>query len=287
MVDTHHHLWDLGRLSYDWLVEPGWAGQTALLGDYKMIRTSIGSPKRLFREFYGANVIKTVHVEAAYSGADPVDETIWLEAVARAFGYPNGLVVYCDLERSDAEHQIARHLEASSLTRGVRMRVHPDSARGLFRRNLMALPRYDLSYELTASPGRVLADRHLASQLPDVQFIVGNSGFPTRNDKDFFAVWKDEIERLAEVPNVACKVSGLGMSDHQWTMESLRPWILHCIEVFGVERIMFGTNWPVDILYATYLEQTDVYRRVLADAGFSREEQGQMFRGNAERFYRI
>jgi predicted TIM-barrel fold metal-dependent hydrolase len=82
-------------------------------------------------------------------------------------------------------------------------------------------------------------------------------------------------------------VSGFGMADNHWTIESIRPWVLHCIEAFGPDRIMFGTNWPVDILYATYLEQTDAYRRIIAEAGFSRDEQERMLYRNAERLYRI
>ena len=86
---------------------------------------------------------------------------------------------------------------------------------------------------------------------------------------------------------MACKVSGLGMADNRWTLESLRPYVLHCIEAFGPDRVMFGTNWPVDILFATYIETVDAYRRIIADAGFSREEQAKMLHANAERYYRI
>ena len=95
------------------------------------------------------------------------------------------------------------------------------------------------------------------------------------------------MSALGVVENVACKVSGFGMADNHWTIDSIRPWVLHCIEAFGTDRIMFGTNWPVDILYGTYLEQTDAYRRILAEAGFSRGEQEAMLYRNAETFYRI
>ena len=64
-IETHHHLWEIGRFQYDWLAEPGWAGHTGLLGDYKMIRSTIGAPWRLFKEFYGANVITAPRVLAS------------------------------------------------------------------------------------------------------------------------------------------------------------------------------------------------------------------------------
>ena len=287
-IETHHHLWDRGRFHYDWLTDPGWAGHNALLGDYGMIRSDIGLPWRLFKEFYGANVIKSVHVEAAYAGPDPVEETAWLDAVAKEFGFPNALVVFCDIEAEDGEAQLARHLEASSLTRGVRIRAHPDDPdTAAFRKGYAALGRLGLSYELNASPGKLLSGRDVALAYPDVQVILGHAGFPVQRDAAYFAQWKAEMTALAEAPNVACKVSGFGMADNHWTIDSIRPWVLHCIEAFGPDRIMIGTNWPVDILYATYLEQTDAYRTILAEAGFSRDDQEKMLYRNAERFYRI
>ncbi len=86
---------------------------------------------------------------------------------------------------------------------------------------------------------------------------------------------------------MACKVSGFGMVDHAWTVESITPWVLHCMEAFGPERIMFGTNWPVDVVYSSYLRQVDAWRWIIAAAGFSREEQEAMLFRNAQRYYGI
>jgi predicted TIM-barrel fold metal-dependent hydrolase len=287
-IETHHHLWDRGRFHYDWLTDPGWPGHNALLGDYKMIRTDIGLPWRFFKEFYGANVTKSVHVEAAYAGPDPVEETVWLDGVAKEFGMPNALVVFCDIEQDDGEAQLDRHLAASDLVRGVRIRAHPDDPdTEAFKRGYKALGERNLSYELNASPGKLLSGRDVAAANPDVQVILGHAGFPVQRDDDYFRQWQSEISELAKVDHVAAKVSGFGMADNHWTIDSIRKWVLHMIEAFGPDRIMFGTNWPVDILYATYLEQTDAYRLILAEAGFSREEQEAMLSKNAERFYRI
>jgi predicted TIM-barrel fold metal-dependent hydrolase len=286
-IEAHHHLWELDRFRYAWLEEPGTSGHNDRLGDYKLIRTNWG-PKRLFREFYGQNVVKSVHVEADYGGPDPLEETVWIDGIAREFGKPDALVVYCDLEKPDAEAQLARHTEASDLVRGVRIRGHPDDPEAAaFRQSLAVLSRQGLSYELNASPGKLLAGRDTARSFPDLQIILGHAGFPTERDDAYLALWKNEISALAEAENVACKVSGLGMVDHDWTVDSIRPWVLHCIEAFGPGRIMFGTNWPVDILFSTYLEQVDAYRIIIAEAGFSRDEQEQMLFRNAERFYRI
>jgi predicted TIM-barrel fold metal-dependent hydrolase len=287
-IETHHHLWELDRFHYDWLQDPGWPGHNALLGDYKMIRSTIGRPERFFKEFYGANVVKSVHVEAAYAGPDPVEETVWLAQVAREYGMPNALVAFCDIEQDGAEAELDRHLEASDLVRGIRIRAHPDDPdTDAFRRGYKALADRNLSYELNASPGKLLSGRDVARDNPDVQVILGHAGFPVQRDDDYFRQWQSEMSELGQVEHVACKVSGFGMADNRWTIDSIRPWVLHCIDAFGPDRIMFGTNWPVDILYATYLEQTDAYRAILAGAGFSQDEQERMLYRNAERFYRI
>ena len=285
-IETHHHLWELGRFPYSWLQDPGTDAHNATLGPYKMIRTDWG-PVRFFREFYGQNVVKGVHVEGDSGAPDPVDETAWLDGIAREHGMPNAIVAYCDLGAPDAEAQLARHMEASALLRGVRIRAHPDEHDDAFTRGYRALARLGLSYDLNASPGKLLAGKATAEAFPDVQVILCHAGFPTQRDDEYFDLWRREMSALAEADNVACKISGLGMVDHDWTVESMRRWVLHCIEAFGVDRCMFGTNWPVDILYATYFEQVDAYRVIVAEAGFSREDQEKLLYRNAERFYRI
>ena len=288
-IDTHHHLWELDRFDYDWLKDPGGVGHNAQLGvgEYKAIRRD-WPIARLLKEFYGSNVVKSVHVEADYSGPDPVEETAWLESVANGSGFPQALVVFCDLERPDGEAQLARHVQASARTRGVRIRAHPDdTTANAFRTSYAALGKYGLSYELNASPGKLISGRDVALAFPDIQVILGHAGFPSQRSGAYLETWKAEISALAKAPNVACKMSGFAMADHDWTIASIRPLVLHCIEAFGVERSMFGTNWPVDQPYSSYLRQVDAYRLILAREGFSRADQERMLYLNAERYYRI
>ncbi|MBA4170057.1 MAG: amidohydrolase family protein, partial [Chloroflexi bacterium] len=188
-IETHHHLWELQRFHYDWLTDPGWAGHNALLGDYKMIRVDWGI-ERLLKEFYGQNVIKSVHVEAAYAGSDPVEETAWLQSLADEYGFPHALVVMCDIEQDDAEEQLERHLQYANV-RGVRIRAHPDDPDSpVFRRSYAALGRHGLSYELNASPGKLLSGRDVARAFPDIQVILGHAGFPIQRDDEYFGQWK-------------------------------------------------------------------------------------------------
>lgn len=285
-VDAHHHLWDLQSMRYSWLDEPPSPDYTDLLGDYRSIRVT-WSIERMLKEFYGSNVAKSVHVEAAYSGADPVEETRWLEGIRAGWRFPHGLVVNADLEAGGLE-QLERHLAASPRVRGVRPRVHPDwPPPTAFGVSLRTLIRLGLSYELNASPGRLLSGREMAQAHPSLIIVLGSAGLPLRRDPAYMATWAQEIRSLAREPNIVCKISGLAMVDHDWTVDSHRPIVLECIDAFGVSRCMFGTNWPVDALYSSYLRQVDAYRLILADAGFARRDQLALLSGNAERLYAI
>jgi predicted TIM-barrel fold metal-dependent hydrolase len=93
------------------------------------------------------------------------------------------------------------------------------------------------------------------------------------------------MTEAAGAPNTVVKISGLGMCDPRWTVDSIRPWVEACIEAFGVERSFFGTNWPVDRLYSSYGDVVDAYAELVA--GYSEPEQTALFSGNAERIFRI
>lgn len=284
-VDTHHHLWELDQLEYSWLAGPDISDDTHL-GDYAAIRVDWG-PRRLFREFSGQNVIKSIHVEAAMSGPDPVAETAWLDGVNREYGMPNALVAACDLRSTSVGDELDRHLAASSLVRGIRTEVPADSSDAAFSAGLTALRDRGLSFDLNLPPRHLADGVELVRRHPDVAFVVGHAGAPPVSDPTAFSDWAAAISALAESDNVTCKISGMGMYDHEWTVESIRPWVLHCVEAFGPERAMFGTNWPVDVIYAPYFETVDAYRLILAEAGVEDDVQHALLHANAERIYRI
>ena len=150
------------------------------------------------------------------------------------FGFPNALVVFCDIEADGAEAQLDRHLAASSPRARRPDPGAPERSRhGGLQEGYAALGKRGLSYELNASPGKLLSGRDVAKAYPDVQVILGHAGFPVQRDDAYFAQWRSEMSALGEVENVACKVSGFGMADNHWTIDSIRPWVLHCIEAFG------------------------------------------------------
>jgi predicted TIM-barrel fold metal-dependent hydrolase len=87
------------------------------------------------------------------------------------------------------------------------------------------------------------------------------------------------------VPTTVVKISGLGMADHAWTVESLRPWVHTCLELWGVDRAVFGTNWPVDRLFSSYGDVLDAYAELIAELPAA--DQAALFSGNARRVFRL
>jgi predicted TIM-barrel fold metal-dependent hydrolase len=283
-VDTHVHYWDLKdpQLRYVWL-EPDWIHP--ILGNIDGLKVLLYSADQYAAETRFQNVTKAVHVQAAIGIDDPVAETEWLQKQADRVGFPHAIVGHCDLASADAQRTIERHLEYSNF-RGVR-----DFGQG----DYLSDPAWRRGYGLLAEPELVFcldttweeADkvRRLADEHPGVVLCVDHAGFPRARDETYFGNWRTGMSTLAGAPNVVCKISGLGMCDNDWTVDSIRPWVLACIEIFGVERSFFGTNWPVDRLYSSYGDVVDAYATIISD--FTEAEQTALFSANAERVFRI
>jgi predicted TIM-barrel fold metal-dependent hydrolase len=125
----------------------------------------------------------------------------------------------------------------------------------------------------------------LAREFPGITLCIDHAGFPRERNDDYFNRWRAQMQALASAENVVVKISGLGMCDHRWTVESLRPWVMGCIEAFGVQRSFFGTNWPVDRLFSSYGDVLDAYAEIISD--FSDGEQRALFSLNANRLFGI
>jgi predicted TIM-barrel fold metal-dependent hydrolase len=127
--------------------------------------------------------------------------------------------------------------------------------------------------------------RTIAECHPSLPIVLGHAGFPLERTDTYFGAWKGGIEELAKAANVRCKISGLGMADHDWTVDSWRPWVETCLEAFGPHRCMFASNWPVDRSYASYDAVVAAFEEITA--GLSSDERNAFFSANAIDFYRI
>lgn len=300
VVDPHVHFWDLRTHRYPWLEAPG----TSFVGDVHALKHDY-LPETMLAEAGTVEVLKIVHVEANHDPANPVEETRWLQSLADSkhrsegmhSGLPNAIVAWADLSAPDVERTLAAHAQYAN-TRGIRqiLNVHPDRLYGYVDRHFMRdsvwldnvglLARYGLSFDLQLYPSQMQEAAQLARRYPEIQFVLNHAGmFVDRDSVAGYRAWRDGMRVLSSCPNVAVKISGLAMFDHLWTVESLRPYVLETIDAFGTERAMFASNFPVDRLFGTYEALWHAYARIVA--GASEAEHAALFRGNAERIYRI
>jgi predicted TIM-barrel fold metal-dependent hydrolase len=285
LTDTHVHFHDLDApsLRYEWL-ERG-AGTDDDLGEYGAIRCERYRADDFLSETRFHNVGRVVHVQAAVGTSDPVQETRWLQAASDRLGVPHGVIAGADLCAPDCGDVLRRHLEFPAV-RGIRDLRYDD---------YLTDERWEEAYARLGDLGLVCCDdpllEHygaaaaLAARHPQTTLCIDHAGFPRRRDREYFVQWRDGMRTLGAVPSTVVKISGLGMCDHGWTVASLRPWVLACIESFGVERSFFGTNWPVDRLFSSYGDVVDAYAEIVSD--FTEEEQRALFSGNANRVFRL
>jgi predicted TIM-barrel fold metal-dependent hydrolase len=283
-VDTHFHLHDLKRpeLRYVWL-ERDWVHP--LLGDIDPLKSQHYWIQDFIAESRFSYVTKAVHVQAALGTSDPVSETKWLQALADKFGYPQALIAECHFDQPDAQSVLERQVQYENV-RGIRDFGPGDYLMDpAWRKGFRLLGKFNLVSCIDTRPERAAKLADLANAHPDIPICVDHCALPERRDPDYFKMWRKAIGEMAKAPTVTMKISGLGMCDNHWTLDSLRPWILSCIDLFGTSRVVFGTNWPVDRMYSSYPDVVNAYRTILG--GFSTAEQTAMLAGNAERLFRI
>ena len=267
-VDTHIHFWDLQHP--DLRYEPGESNYS--VDDY-------------IAETRSSNVTKAVHVQAAVGMEDPVDETKWLQEAVDRTGFPHAIVAHADLRDPGVETVLERHCEFPNV-RGIR-----DFSRGDylvasdFHRGYALLEKFNLVASLDVKWQDMRKERDLADKFSNIRLVFDHAGFPTERTDEYFQNWRQGLRTLSEAENVVCKISGLGMCDNNWTVDSIRPWVLECIEVFGPRRCVFATNWPVDSLWSTYEAVIDAYTEIIGD--FTDDEKVAMFSGNASEIYRL
>ena len=283
-VDSHVHFWDLKHPTLRWVwLEPEFVHP--LMGDIDGLKRLRYAADEYIGESRFQNVTKVVHVQAALGSADPVDETRWLQEMADRTGFPHGIVAEAWLSKPDVERQIQRHMEFPRV-RGIR-----DFGEGEYltdsnwQRGYALLEKYQLVCCLDSEADRFGYARALAQRYPGVTLCLDHCGVPMERTPEYFEHWRTCLRDLAKAENVIVKVSGLGMRDPRWTVDSIRPWVWECIDAFGPSRVVMAGNWPVDSLFSTYGDVIAAYRSILAE--FTREEQAMMLAGNSERIFRV
>ncbi|ALL71319.1 L-fuconolactone hydrolase (plasmid) [Paraburkholderia caribensis MBA4] len=284
IIDSHVHLIDRHRFDYSWSSGSAWAaGATKLQRDWAAEDLSNCSKPYQVEGF--------VFVEADVDPPQYLEETEWISSAASVDSRILGCVACLPLERgASIEPEMARVSKLRSV-RGVRRLIQnmPDSSVILHRPFLDAinlLPKYELSFDLCIDPHQFPHAIELVRQSPAVSFVLDHMGKPEIKEMqlDF---WDKKIQQIATFPNVVCKISGLlTQADHtNWTQEQVLPLIEHVIDFFGVDRVLFGGDWPVLELAANYGEWVNIVDH--ATRHFSTVDRLKIFRDNTIRIYRL
>ncbi|MFD4529347.1 amidohydrolase family protein [Streptomyces sp. NPDC058470] len=277
-VDAHHHVWDLSVRDQDWITGP----------ELQPLRRNF-TIADLEPEARAAGVDRTVLVQTI-TVAEETPEFLALAAESELIG---GVVGWTDLTAPEVADELARlrELPGGRYLKGIRHQVQgePDPEwllRPDVRRGLVALAEAGLVYDLIVQPHQLPSSAKVAAALPELTFVLDHAGKPPIAAGEL-EPWASDVRALAARPNTVCKLSGMvtEADPAKWTPDDLRPYANTVLDAFGPHRLMFGSDWPVCVLAATYDQVADAARELTA--GLSADEREQVFTDTATRVYRL
>tara|TARA_Y100000741_G_scaffold5456_1_gene4531 strand:- start:895 stop:1803 length:909 start_codon:yes stop_codon:yes gene_type:complete len=297
IVDAHHHLWDLNNehTKYSWLMVT--EGE-AFFGDYAAIRKSY-LLEDYIKDAQNQNLIKSVHVQAEHDDDKPINETAWLQSLAdnHSSKLPNAIVAFADFSKNNIVEILDGHQEYKN-TKGIRQilsfnKEEPKYSHASedFMKNTTWVENFknirnrNLSFDIQIYKHQMQDAADLANKYDDVLFILNHTGEPCYQTEEYIQSWEENMKKLAKCENVAAKISGLGMFDPQWTIDSTRIFVEKTIQIFGIDRCMFASNFPVDKIFNTFDNYWESFKEITKN--YSENDKKLLFSSNAEKFYRI
>jgi predicted TIM-barrel fold metal-dependent hydrolase len=291
IVDAHHHIWRLEAVP--WLSGPQ---VPRIFGDYGPLRRDYGVEEFL-AVCRAEGVVRSVFIQINVAPGAEVEEVAWAQSVADRHGSPHGIVGYADLAAPDLGAVLDAQAAHRNL-RGIRQQLHwhetplyrfasrPDLMRDpAWQRGLGELARRQLSFELQVFPRQMADAAALARRHPAVAFILQHAGMLEDRSTEGWAAWRAGMRLLAACENVVTKLSGLGTFEHVCSVELWRPVVLETLELFGPDRCLFGSNWPIETLWTDYARIVATLRECLT--GLTGEERAAVLHDNAVKVYRL
>lgn len=289
IIDAHHHIWL--RKDVAWLKDPP---ILRMFGDYFGIRRDY-LVEEWANDIVPQGVIKSVHVTAMWGR--PLDESRWLQAIADKHDFPQGIVCQADLADPGIETQLKAQKQLPNM-RGVRHMLYwdtdpvrqgaprPDFCNDKdFRRGFALLEKYGLHFELQVYAPQARYTVDLIKSFPNVRMILVHAGMLTDRTPAAIEEWRAALAAMAAFPNLCVKISGLGMFSQGITYPQARQVIRDAIQIFGADRVIYGSNFPLEKLHASYADFIGIYRRVLAE--YPEADQRSILHDNAVRFYAL
>jgi len=290
-VDAHHHIWRHADLP--WLSGPM---QPRIFGPYEPIRRDYPIEEYL-ADIATSGVTRSVYVQTNWANEGFEDETAWVQQTADEHGWPHAIVSFADFSADDVRPQLDR-LARYRLVRGTRMQLHwhenplyrfaarPDLClEPKIQRNIAQLADYGWSFDLQVFAAQMAGAAELAGACPNVTFVLQHAGMLEDLSPQGRAVWREGMAKLARCPNVVCKLSGLGTFIHRNDAAHVAGILNETILLFGADRCMFGSNFPIEKLWTSYRELVNAYR--VAAASLRSEQRDAIFGGTAMRVYRL
>lgn len=293
IVDAHQHFWDLSLNKHPWL-----CGDHLIpfrYGDYSAIRRSY-LPADYLADSRAFDVVKTVHMEAEWDPRDPLGETDWLMRLHAETGYPNAIIGQVWFMGADVDAVLAGHA-ACPLMRSVRQKpaaaASPAAfeagragsmADPAFRAGYAHLEKHGLHYDLQTPWWHLGEAAELARDFPATTIILNHTGLPADRSEAGLDGWRRAMADFAAEPNTAVKISGICVPGEPWTADLNREVVLETIRIFGVERCMFASNFPVDGVVAGYADIFNGFMEIVAE--FPEVDRCRLFHDNAIKYYR-
>ena len=292
IIDAHHHFWDLSANYHPWLCDDPMI--PFRYGSYAAIRKTF-MPSDYFAQAKRHNVVATITMEGEWNPQDPVGESLWMQSVHDTHGYPQAHVAQIWLDADDVTEVLDRQSKipiVASVRHKPRSAATPDHIEAgapgsmgdpSWRRGFALLSSFGLRFDLQTPWWHLKEAVDLASAHPETPIILNHAGLPADRSKPGLAAWRENMRLLAEVPHASVKISGIGLAGRPWCLEDNKAIILDTIELFGTDRCMFASNFPVDSLCGSFDTIFTGFKAAVSD--FSPPDQRKLFHGNAARIY--
>lgn len=291
MIDAHFHIWRQADLP--WLSGPM---VPRIFGPYQPIRRDYPVAEYL-RDIDGSGVRAAVYVQANWAPEAAEAEVAWVEGVANATGWPQGIVGFADMTVPDvrpALDRLARHPRM----RGIRQQLHwhanpfyrfaarPDLVRDpAVQRNVAHLADYGWMFELQVFDDQMPAAGDLVDACPGVTFVLVHAGMLEDLSQEGRDRWRRHLAALARRRNVVAKLSGFGTFLRRNDPSHVGWMISETVLAFGAERCLFGSNFPIEKLWTSYADLVEAFRR--GAGGLAQGEREAVFEATARRIYRL
>ncbi len=273
IIDTHQHFWKYDPVNYSWIND-----------EMQVIRRDF-LPGDLAVVVNEEKLQGTIAVQADQTEA----ETDWLLQLAAKNDFIKGVVGWVDLRSSHIEERL-QHYQQFSKLKGFRHVLQGEEPSFMlqesFLNGISKLNEYGFAYDILIFPQHLEAALQLVKQFPQQRFVVDHVAKPTIKDSKIDE-WKTGMQQLAKHKNVYCKISGMVTEADwkNWTAEQLKPYIDTVAESFGIDRIMYGSDWPVCLVASSYNKWIETVKEYFS--AYSAEDQEKVFSGNAIKFYQL